>query len=184
MNLMPPIRARRLLLLSALAAGCAPTSGTQMGTGLQGSMAGPEVRVDETLPSVLAFPGATVEDLWRVLPATFQALDIPAGVIDPEALIYGNGRVTETTVAGESTRDLFRCGSSSGLSVAQYRVQFGISVQPRNVEGRGAELFLQTQAFGRLVSGSRSGTTNCVSNGTLEKKIQEQLEVELGRGGR
>ena len=166
------------ILLSVFAAGCA---GGQLGSGLQGTAPGPEVRVDETLPSVLAFPRASVEDLWRVLPAAFRALEIPAGIIDPGALIYGNGRVTETSVAGRSTRDLFRCGATSGLSRGQYRIQFGISVQPRKVEGGGAELFLQTQASGSLVSGSRSGTTNCVSNGTLELRLKEQMDIELGR---
>lgn len=76
-----------LLLLLLLPAGCAPTSSAQMGTGLPGAMSGPEVRVDEALPSVLDFPRASVEDLWRVLPATFQALGIPGGILDAGALV-------------------------------------------------------------------------------------------------
>jgi hypothetical protein len=177
---MPQVQLRRLLFLSVLTAGCA---GGQLGTGLQGTTGGPEVRVDETIPSVILFSEASVETLWKVLPAAFQALEIPAGAIDPAALLYGNGRITETRVAGESTRDLFRCGSGSGLVLDQYRVQFGISAQPRRVPGGGAELFVQIEAFGRFVSASRSGTTHCVSNGKLELKIEEQMKAELARIG-
>jgi len=146
-------------------------------------MAGPEVRVDEALPSVLDFPRTTVEDLWRVLPATFQALGIPAGILDAGSMVYGNDRVTQTTVAGKATRDLFRCGSQSGLAVGSYRVEFGITAQPRKTPDGGAELFVQTLAAGRLVSGSRAGVTHCVSDGTLEAKIKEQVAVELARRG-
>jgi hypothetical protein len=158
------------------------TSG-QLGTGSPTTFAGPEVRVDETLPSVLAFRGATVQEVWRVLPAVFAELGIPAGVIDADDLIFGQGKVTETRVAGTSTRNLFRCSASSGLSLGQYRIEFSISAQPRPGEG-GAELFVQTEAFGRMVSASRSGTTHCVSNGKLEMKIDEMVRIQLRRGGR
>jgi len=181
---MPTPHAARflgLLSLLAVSAACAPVSSGELSPGLQGTVSGSEVRVDETLPSVLAFPQATVDDLWKALPAAFQALEIPAGIVDASARVYGNGRVTETTAAGESTRDLFRCGAGSGLGVSQYRVQFGITAQPRPVLNGGAELFVQIEAFGRLVSGSRTGTTHCVSNGSLELKIKEQMDIQLGR---
>jgi len=133
--------------------------------------------------NIIKRPGGLFPDLWKVLPATFEALDIPAGILDARNLVFGNDRITKTRVAGESTRGLFRCGASSGLAVSQYRVEFGITVQPRAVPDGGVELFMQTAAFGRLVSASRSGTTHCVSNGTLEQKIREQVAVELGRIG-
>ena len=184
MPIVPRIQLKGMLFLLVFAAGCAPMSGGQLGTGLQGTTGGSEVRVDETPPSVILFPEASVEDLWRVLPATFRALEIPAGIIDPDALLFGNGRITETRVAGKSTRNLFRCGASSGLLMDQYRIQFGISVQPRRVPGGGAELFVLIEAFGRIVSASRSGETHCVSNGTLELKINEQMKIESARTGR
>jgi hypothetical protein len=168
-------------LMFCMATGCAGSG--QLGTGLAPSISGPEVRVDETLPSVLAFSDASVADLWRVLPATFEALGIPGGILDANALIYGNERVRETRVAGEATRDLFRCSAGSGLSLGQYRVEFAITAQPRRVPSGGAELFVQTEAFGRLVTASRSGTTHCVSNGKLEMKIRDQVEIELRRNG-
>ena len=183
MSATPSAHLATLFPLLVLAASCAPGPSGQMGTGLAPTVSGPEVRVDEPLPSVLAFPQASVEDLWKVLPATFQALGITAGIIDAGGLVFGNGRVPESTVAGRSTVDLFRCAASSSLSVGRYRVQFGISAQPRKMASGGAELFVQTTAFGRMVSGSRSGTTHCVSNGTLEMKIQEQVETELARIG-
>lgn len=91
--------------------------------------------------------------------------------------------MTQTTVAGKATRDLFRCGSQSGLAVGAYRVEFGITVQPRKTPAGGTELFVQTLASGRLVSGSRSGVTHYVSDGTLEAKIREQVALELARRG-
>lgn len=175
--------ARALVLLVFLLFGCAGGTGGEIGPGPAGSFSGPEVRVDETLPSIMAFPYATVESVWRVLPAAFEALGIPAGVIDPSARIYGNGVVRETSVAGRPTRDLFRCSAGSGLSLGQYRVQFGIAAQPRPMADGGTELFLQIEAFGRRVNASQSGTTHCVSNGILEMRLKEQVEAELARIG-
>jgi hypothetical protein len=183
MPAMPSAHLLKLLPLLVLASGCAAGSTGQMGPGLPATVSGSEVRVEGTLPSVIAFPQASVDDVWKVLPAAFQALGIPAGIMDAGAMVYGNQNVTETKVAGQSTRDLFRCSASSGLSVGQYRIRFGISAQPRKMATGGTELFLQTTAVGRLVSGSRSGTTQCVSNGTLDLKIREQIEIELARIG-
>ena len=146
-------------------------------------MGGSEVRVDETAPAVLEFPGATVDGVWKVLPAAFSALEIPASILDARAKTYGNARVTETEVAGRSTRNLFRCGDDASLSPSQYRIEFGISAQPRPAPTGGVQLFVQTTAFGRFVSASRTGTTHCVSNGSIEKRLQEQIEIELSRGG-
>jgi hypothetical protein len=172
---------RCLIPVVVIASGCAAGPAGQLGTGLPGSVSGPEVRIEDAPPSVLAFPGASADDLWKVLPVTFQALDIPAGIMDPGARVYGSEKVTEATVAARSTRDLFRCGADAGLSPSQYRVQFGITAQPRRTPSGGAELIVQTAAFGRLVSASRSGTTHCVSNGSLELKIKEQVDIELAR---
>lgn len=183
MSTTPTAPRLAMAVVSIFAAGCASMTSGDVGGGMPATVGGPETRVEETLPSVLAFPRASVDDLWRVLPAAFQALGIPAGIMDPQARVYGNSSVTETTVAGKATRDLFRCAASSGLSVGQYRVQFGISAQPRKALDRGSELFVQTLAFGRLVSASRSGTTHCVSNGTLELKLKEQMDAELARIG-
>ncbi len=170
--------------LLVLAVGCASGSGGQLATGMPGSIGGAEIRVDETAPAVLAFPGATVDDVWKALPATFRALGIPASVMDATAHIYGNARVTETTVAGRSTRDLFRCGDDASISPSQYRVQFGISGQPRKAGTSGVELYVQTTAFGRFVSASRTGTTHCVSNGEIEKKMKEQIDIQLALTGK
>ena len=174
----------RLLILPLLVTiACAPVSSGQMGTGLPAGATGADVRVDEARPSVLTVPGASVEEVWHVLPAVFRALEIPGAVIDADALSYGNGRVTTPTVSGRSTRDLFRCGAGAGLTRGQYRIQFSITAQPRSTPSGDTELFIQTLAYGRLVDASRTGTTHCVSNGVLEEKLLEQVMTELGRGG-
>jgi len=71
---------------------------------------------DEYAAAGIPFERASVDAVWKVLPAAFQALGIPGRVMDAGALVYGNDKVTETTVAGRATRDLFRCGATSGLS--------------------------------------------------------------------
>jgi hypothetical protein len=176
-----PSRFAGVGLLLLLASGCASGSPEYVGTPLQGSVSERDVRVDAALPGVLVFPDASVDDLWRVLPATFQALGIPAGILDAQNRVYGNERVTESRVADKPLRDLFRCGSGSGLTRTQYRIQFAITAQPHPSGGGGAELRLQTAATGRAVTASASGTTQCVSNGTLEMRFQEQVEAELRR---
>lgn len=172
-----------LMPLLVLAAGCASGSGEYVGSQLAASGSETHNRVDAALPSNLAFPDATVDDLWRVLPAAFVALEIPAGVVDARNLVYGNQRVTEQKVADEYLRNLFRCASGSSLSGTRYRFEFGITAQPITSPGGGTELRIQTAALGRAIRGSSSGTTQCVSNGKLEEKIRGQVLLELAKIG-
>ncbi|HEX6135539.1 MAG TPA: hypothetical protein VFZ24_16325 [Longimicrobiales bacterium] len=181
------MRDTRVLTAAAmlvLSISCAPTSPPGLsGTVPPRGVAGDVVRVDEAAPSILAFPSARADELWLALPVAFERLGIPANVMDRGARIYGNPKVTSSTIAGRPARSLFRCseGGAGVASMAQYRIEFGIAVQPRPVADRGAELIVQTQALGRIVEASRSGTIHCVSNGELESRMKEEIEAELER---
>jgi hypothetical protein len=166
----------------ALATGCATGAGGAGGSPVHASISPDDARVDVARPGMLTFPNATVDDLWRVIPAAFQALGIPAGILDPANRVYGNDRVTEQRVADRPLRELFRCGSGGGLTRTTYRIQFGITAQPFPRRDGGAEVILETRATGRAMSANASGTTQCTSNGRLEMAFQETLESLL-RGG-
>lgn len=169
--------------LLMLATACA---GTPAGVGVTtppAGISGNVVRVEEARPSILEFRYIQAEDIWAVLPNAFRALGITGGVMDPTDRVFGNPQIRATTLAGQQTRNMFRCtneGSGPG-SVTQYRVEFGIAAQPRAVEEGGSELIVRIQAVGRLTDSSRSGVIHCVSNGTIERRLKQQVELEVAR---
>lgn len=165
--------------LVVLLAGCGPVA-PGMSSSTPSGVSGSEVHLDRAEPSTLTFRSATANDLWRVMPAVFQDLGIPAAVIDARSRIFGNPDVRLSSIGGQRVLTMFRCtNEGAGMaSTTQYRVEFGIAVQPRTA-GSGAELIVDVQAMGRLTDPSRSGTIHCVSNGALEGMLKERLEAAL-----
>lgn len=169
--------------LVAFSAACAPAGPRLSDTVPPPGVAGSTYRLEEARPSILEFPDATPEELWRVLPAAFDAAGIPANVMDRTARIYGNPQIRASSIGERPTRNLFRC-TNEGVGVAsftQFRIEFGIAAQPRAVRDGGAELIVRTQAQGRFVDASRSGTVHCVSNGMMERTLRGHIIVELAR---
>jgi hypothetical protein len=184
MRVSPNIIAPALSVV-LLAVACAPatTGGSTEAVTSVATSGGSTVRVDQADPSAMTFREATVDDVWKVLPAAFAALRIEGAVMDPAAKVYGNPKVIMSTIARQNVRDMFRCGAE-GLSMADYRLEFGIAAQPRKIVSGGTELSVQTTALGRSTSASRSGNTHCVSNGRLELALEKQIRVELDRIGK
>ena len=165
-------------LLMALA-GCGAVA-PGMSPGAPSGVTGSEVHLDRAEPSTLTFRSATANDLWRVMPTVFQDLGIPAAVIDARSRIFGNPNVRLSSIGGQRVLSMFRCtNEGTGMaSTTQYRVEFGIAVQPRPAAS-GAVLIVDVQAMGRLTDPARSGTVHCVSNGVLEKMLRERLEAAM-----
>lgn len=172
-----------LLLVTAACAANPPLPGD---ASPPAGISGDYVQVEAARPSIIAFPNSSADDLWAGLPATFEGLLIHGGVIDEEQRVYGNMDVKSQRIAGESVRSLFRCASEgAGPSlVTQYRIEFSIAAYPRPLRSGGAELIVQTQASGTSVDGARRPPVYCVSNGSLELKIRQQMEVVLDNMGR
>lgn len=167
-------RAGLLVSFSVLLQGCAGGAG-HLGSAQTAEVSGDQVRVNAPPPGVLEFPNRTTDELWRTLPHAFSALGIKGGVIDPRAHVYGAYQVDGGQVAGKQLRDLFRCGSESSLSGRQYRIRFDITAQPRALERGGVELIVRIVGVGTVASPDASGTTQCVSNGTIETRLKEAL---------
>jgi hypothetical protein len=167
-------RAGLVIAFSVLLHGCATGSG-HVGSDLAADVSGDQARVGAPTPGVLEFPNRTADDLWRALPAAFSALGIEGGVIDPRARVYGAYQVGTSQVAGKPLRDLFRCGSESSLSGRQYRIRFDITAQPRTLVHGGTELTVRIVGVGTVASPDASGTTQCVSNGTIETQLKQAL---------
>lgn len=165
--------------LVVLLAACGPVA-PGMASGTPSGVTGSEVHLDRAEPSTLTFRSATANELWRVIPSVFQGLGIPGGVIDARSRIYGSPNVRLSSIGGQRVISMFRCtNEGTGMSsTTQYRVEFGIAVQPRAAAG-GAELIVDVQAMGRLTDPSRSGTIHCVSNGALEGMLKERIEAAL-----
>ena len=168
------------VVLLVAVAGCAAGSGEYVGSQAPAAISGQDVRVEGERAGIMTFPYSSVDELWRALPAAFQTLGIPAGILDGPGRVFGNYRVTETRVDGRPLRELFRCGSGSGLTRTQYRIQFAVTAQALASRDGGSELRLQWSATGRGVSASASGApVQCVSNGQLDMRFQEVLEEIL-----
>lgn len=164
-----------VLTLGALVQGCAAGGGGHLGTGLAARASDDQARVDAPTQSVLEFPNQTVVQLWRALPAVFTDLGIQGGIIDPQGLVFGAYQVGASRVAGKPLEDLFRCGSEGSLTRRRYRIRFDITAQPRALARGGAELTVNIIGVGTVASPDASGTTQCVSNGTIETELSERL---------
>lgn len=170
-----------ILGTAAVAACAAPASSIDNPEFTPAGVSGNEVRVGAPPPSIIEFPYHTTEAIWKALPAAFAGLKIPAQVMDARGLVYGNARVTVSSVDGSPLSALFRCANAgSGPSGATaLRIQFGITAAPRPAGPEKSELVVHTTAFARNVDSSRSGNVNCVSNGQIETRLKQQLLAEL-----
>jgi hypothetical protein len=171
------LRAGLVVACGALVQGCAAAAGGgHLGSGLGATSNDDQARVSAPTQSVLEFRDRTVDQLWRTLPSAFTDLGIEGGgVVDQASLVYGAYQVGASRVAGKPLEDLFRCGSEGSLTRRRYRIRFDILAQPRATERGGAELTVNIVGVGTVATPDASGTTQCVSNGTIETALNQRL---------
>lgn len=176
-------RLARAPLVGAVLAGCAsaPAASTIETTAKRREMVAVgdqvvllEPTVARTIREELAMPP---ERAWALLPLAYEALGLPLTTLDSERRLIGAGGVrAQGRLGGAWLSRYVDCGTAStGLANADsYAVTLDVVTQ---VDGRadGARAGLGTalRASGRPASTSTSNPVNCVSRGTLERRLAE-----------
>ncbi|HSJ10764.1 MAG TPA: hypothetical protein VK928_12650 [Longimicrobiales bacterium] len=176
-------RFQPLLILATLSIGACAAPGASLDTpqSTPSGIAGNEVRVDLPAPAIIEFPYHSADLVWRVIPAVFAELRLPAQVMDARNMVYGSQRVTVGSIGGEPTRSHFRCSTdgSAASGATALRIQFGITAQPKAIGPTKTELIVQIIGHGSPIEASRTGNINCISNGRLEGRLKQAIEAEL-----
>jgi hypothetical protein len=166
-----------LIVLTALVPACAPSA--RQASRPPGAAAdiiptstGILVRLDDAEAGTVILFDADARAVWDALPVAFEALGIPAGVMDEDAMTYGNPRFTGGRIGDRRTGSFVRCGGSgAGSAAGNYRIRLLVSSR---VEGQvdGRSLLLTTvSGMATTVEGTSTAPIRCVSDGQLEELI-------------
>ena len=133
-----------------------------------------EPTVARTLREELAMPA---ERAWALLPLAYEALGLPLTTLDSERRLIGAGGVrAQGRLGGAWLSRYVDCGTAStGLANADsYAVTIDVVTQvDGSASAPNAGLSTALRASGRPGSTSTSNPVNCVSRGTLERRLAE-----------
>lgn len=121
-----------------------------------------------------------MDQVWAVLPAVYEEMEISAGVVNEEQRIFGNPNlVVNRTLAGERVSSYLDCGVNPiGAPVANSAsVQINLRSQLSPSAG-GTEIQTQLQALAQPRASS-GGEVRCMSTGKLEARLAELVEQRL-----
>jgi hypothetical protein len=123
---------------------------------------------------------ATAGQVWGVLPAVFEQLQIETTTVDPAAGVMGNSSYRARRIEGRRMSDFLDCGRAMGREYADsYSVTLGVLVQlVTSPDGR---TLVRTilDAYARDPSMS-SGSVHCITWGSLERRIGDLVVERLG----
>lgn len=125
---------------------------------------------------------ATVDRVWRLLPAVFDSLGVPVTRVDPAQRVIGN----EGFKIRQRLRDVplsryVDCGQTQiGPNADSYEVFMTLLVQVRPVPNNAASSSLVTtfEAAARPLTFSQ-GYSRCSTRATLEARLLETVKVQL-----
>lgn len=148
-------------------------------------MTGAEVRLSETGSVSDATLRISPEAAWQVLPLAYDTLGLGGGVIDAQGRSFGNPSVTGRTLLGSRTDSFFRCANqgTAASSVNRFRIEFSIATTVTGTPDGQARLTTNIAAMGTPWEGTSSGRILCVSKGTLEGAIRDQVAALAAGGG-
>lgn len=177
------------LLVIGIVAGCGTSSGPRVpanqppdlppavigdGSTIEVRVSNPERGVAHELPF-------SANEVWQALTDVYSDYDIEPDVVDPRGRQLGVERLTRSTIAGERSDNLARCGNEGAGPSAASRFRIRFEIVSRVVpEGTGAVLHTRVQASASPVDGSSIGTVACVSTGRLEQRIMQGVALKLG----
>lgn len=170
-------------LVGALLAGCAsaPAASTIETTAKRREMVAVgeqmvllEPTVARAMREELAMPA---ERAWALLPLAYEALGLPLTTLDSERRLIGAGGVrAQGRLGGAWLSRYVDCGTAAtGLANADsYAVTLDVVTQvDGSASGANAGVSTAIRASGRPASTSTSNPVNCVSRGTLERRVAE-----------
>ncbi len=141
-----------------------------------------EPTVARTLREDLAIPA---ERAWALLPLAYEAVGLPLTTLDSERRLIGAGGVrAQGRLGGAWLSRYVDCGTAStGLANADsYAVTLDVVTQvDGSADGANAGLSTAIRASGRPASMSTSNPVNCVSRGTLERRLAEIVREKAAK---
>ncbi|MGE0158903.1 MAG: hypothetical protein AB7T31_05780 [Gemmatimonadales bacterium] len=122
----------------------------------------------------------TVSEVWAVLPAIFEQLEIETTTVDPAQGVIGNSGYRARRVEGRRLSDYMDCGRSFGREYAdQYTVTLAVLVQL--VTAADGRTVVRTILDGYARDPSTSGSSvHCITWGSLERRIGDLVVERLG----
>jgi hypothetical protein len=177
---------RTLFILSTavLCTACAPRS--EVGTTtrpetvrvVDSSGAGATLTVTtQTRASAINVP-ATVEQVWRVLPAVYEELGLPVRQMNSSTHVIGNpGFSARRQIGRVPLTRYFDCGRTQDRPSAEtYELQISVLTQVQRGESEGSILSTSLQATARPVN-FPTGAVQCTSTGALEARLAEAVRT-------
>jgi hypothetical protein len=138
------------------------------------------VRPDEMRSTFIV--AAAPDRVWGALPAAFDSLGVPAGVVDVAARRYGTtGLRVRRRLGTTPVSRYFDCGQTQiGENADEYDVQLQVvaTVTAGTAGTTNVEVLLDARA--RPVAFSQ-GYQSCSTRGTLDKRLVELVRAELTR---
>jgi hypothetical protein len=120
-------------------------------------------------------------DVWRVLPAAYEALGIPLSMSDANTLTLGNsGFNVRRRLGGTPLVRFIDCGSTQGGPSAEtYDIRLSVTSVVRPVAGS-TTLATTVEAQGKPVAFSGE-YVRCGSSGVLEGRIADAVKARLAK---
>jgi len=179
---MRALAATVFVVLSACASGgAADTSPTRTVRVVDGSGGTVQLSTapsrDLTAAATLAYPH---DQVWRALPAVYDALGIPVSELSTAASTIGNPGFRARRRLGDVPLIRYlECGrTQDGPNAETYELHVSIVTQVRPADAMTTTVATTLQATARPV-GVAGNSVQCVTKGDLESRIVQQLRRQL-----
>ena len=121
-------------------------------------------------------------DVWAILPAVYEQLQIPLTLSNPGTKELGNRGYRARRIEGSRMSKYFSCGTGMlGALADQYHITLSVVTRLTAEAGGGTKILTTVDAIGqpRATAGA---SLRCESNGVLELRVA-QLVSEMSEGG-
>jgi hypothetical protein len=177
------MRPSALLFAFAVVCGCAASTNSAPGRATEtvrvaGSGIGMTI-APNTGANVTTIPFSS-EQVWRTMPAVFEALGIPLTTVDPKKHLIGNeGFKLRQQLGTVRLSKYIECGTTQiGPNADSYEVYITIMTDVQAGESGGAKISTIFEASARPLNFAQE-YSRCSSKGVLEPKIVEIATAKL-----
>ena len=132
--------------------------------------------------TVRASIGASVADVWKVLPSAYADLGIPIEMLNPSDYRIGNQSFRVRRRIGQLPMvRLLSCGGPPGAPNAEtFDITMYMVSQISPGQAGSTTLATVVQAVGRSPNFA-GNDVSCASTGTLERRVEELVRAKIGK---
>ena len=125
--------------------------------------------------------GAPLADVWRVLPAAYEAMSIPISTLDSTTRVVGNsGFNVRRRLGSVPLVRLIDCGTTQGGPSAEtYDIRLIVTTRVASVDG-GTSISTTVEPMGKPAAFSGE-YRNCSSTGVLESRLADAVKSRLAK---